>query len=97
MPEKPLSEFDFSNNAGKRVATCKNCVGKKDENNEPYGACCQYHFEEMVVTNTYNQLEAWRKCSGCTKVGSDVALIAVIMIGNPRPVSRHPANVIGPI
>jgi len=29
----------------------------EDEDDEPYDACCQHHFEEMVVTNTYNQLE----------------------------------------
>jgi hypothetical protein len=57
--EKLLCEFDFSDNArDKRAATCKNGVGKKDESNEPdYGACCQYHFEELVVTNTYDQLD----------------------------------------
>ncbi|MGC2572542.1 MAG: hypothetical protein WA364_13605, partial [Candidatus Nitrosopolaris sp.] len=27
------------------------------EGDEPYGACCQHHFEEVVVTNTYNQLQ----------------------------------------
>jgi hypothetical protein len=27
---------------------------KKDENNEPYGACCQYH---LMIANTYNQLD----------------------------------------
>ena len=57
---KLLSEFDFSNRTrDKHTADCKNCVEKKfeGEGDEPYGACCQHHFEEMVVTNTYNQLE----------------------------------------
>ncbi|MGA9154672.1 MAG: hypothetical protein WBZ36_29160 [Candidatus Nitrosopolaris sp.] len=53
--EKLLCEFDFSNKAkDKHVATCKSCVLKKDQNDEPYGACCQYH---VVVANTYNQLD----------------------------------------
>jgi hypothetical protein len=48
---KLLCEFDFSNMAkDKRAATCKNCMGKKDEQ-EPYGACCQYH---LVPTPTIN-------------------------------------------
>lgn len=50
---KLLSEFDFYNNAkNKRLSTCKSCVEKKDENDEP--ACCQYH---LMITNSYNQLE----------------------------------------
>ncbi|MGA9149983.1 MAG: hypothetical protein WBZ36_05345 [Candidatus Nitrosopolaris sp.] len=53
--EKLLCEFEFSDKAkDKRVSTCKNCVGKKDEQEPDYGACCQYH---LVVTNTYNQLD----------------------------------------
>ena len=35
------------------VPVCKAC-----ESDEPvYGACCQYHFEEMMIANTYNQLQ----------------------------------------
>jgi hypothetical protein len=50
---KLLSEFDFSNRArDKHTAVCKNCVEKKYE-----GACCQHHFEEMMINNTYNQLD----------------------------------------
>jgi hypothetical protein len=38
---------------------CKNCAEKKyeGEGDEPYGGCCQHHFEEMMIANTYNQLE----------------------------------------
>jgi superfamily II helicase len=57
---KLLSEFDFSNRArDKHTAVCKNCVEKKfeGEGDEPYGACCQHHFEEMMINNTYNQLD----------------------------------------
>lgn len=50
-----VSEFDFSDRArDKRAATCKSCMEEKDD--EPLGACCQNHFEEMVTISSYNQL-----------------------------------------
>jgi protein-arginine kinase activator protein McsA len=53
--KKLLIDFEFSNNAkNKRVRICKTCVEEKDE---PYGACCQQHFDEMVISNTFTQLE----------------------------------------
>ncbi len=52
--KKLLSEFPVDESAYDRRSTvCKAC-----ESDEPvYGACCQYHFEEMMIANTYNQLQ----------------------------------------
>jgi hypothetical protein len=53
--EKLLCEFEFSDNTKTRVDTCRSCVEKREENNKPYGAYCQNHFNEMVVENTWSQ------------------------------------------
>jgi hypothetical protein len=52
--KKLLSEFPVDESTYDRRSTvCKTCESDKPV----YGACCQYHFEEMMIANTYNQLE----------------------------------------
>jgi hypothetical protein len=49
-----LSEFEIDESAkDKRADSCKSCQHK----NEPYGTCCREHFQNMLISNTYTQLE----------------------------------------
>jgi hypothetical protein len=53
---KLLSDFEFSNDKkNRRVNTCKTCMEKEDA---PYGGCCQDHFQELAIVNTFDQLES---------------------------------------
>jgi len=50
-----LTEFEAHESAKDRHNTiCKTC-GKRDGSD--YGTCCRDHFEEMMIVNTFNQLE----------------------------------------
>lgn len=52
--KKLLTEFEVNESEKDRHNTvCKTCAS-----NEPvYGACCQYHFEQMMIANIYTQFQ----------------------------------------
>jgi hypothetical protein len=37
-----------------RSSICKDCEHETER--EPYGTCCESHFQDMMITNTFTQL-----------------------------------------
>lgn len=51
---KLLSEFEIDEAANdKHADVCKSCV---QHENEEYGKCCEAHFQDMMMSNTFKQL-----------------------------------------
>lgn len=53
---KLLSEFNLLHGSSDRSAICKSCP-TTDQDYEPYGTCCPEHFQDMMITNVFTQLE----------------------------------------
>jgi len=49
-----LTEFEIDESAnGKRADICKSC---KEHESKPYGTCCESHFQDRMIANTFKQL-----------------------------------------
>ena len=52
---KLLSEFNLDEKSSdNRSSICKDCEHETER--EPYGTCCESHFQDMMITNTFTQL-----------------------------------------